>query len=324
MSTITTETPYASTTVTADRTTPPLCWGAVIAGAVAALSAHLLITTFGVGLGVQMIDAVSDPDPARRFSVGVGVVWSVSALLSLWLGGWVAGRLTPEPSRDLGRLHGVLVWSVATVVMAFAVTTSSGLLLGGVAKLTGKGLRAVGQQAAPALGSAGADFVKRAVEQNPDLLGSFVREAVPEARDLPAGADAPRSANPAAERELSWALVRFFSRDKDDRPAEARAALVRSVASATGVDEAQAAQRVDSWIAAYDQIQADLADMARRAEQEAREAAEAASGYVTHAAVWTVVAFLVGAIAAAWGGTGGARARREYDAAVAPPPAHTP
>ncbi|MFT3830793.1 MAG: hypothetical protein QM691_13905 [Opitutaceae bacterium] len=317
MSTITTETPYASTTVTADRTSAPLCWGAIIAGAVAALSAHLLITTFGIGLGVQMIDARTDPDPAKHFSVGVGVVWSISALLSLWLGGWVAGRLTPEPSRGLGRLHGVLVWSLGTVVLAFAVTTSSGLLLGGVAKLTGEGLAFVGQQAGPAVGAAGGDFVKRAVESNPDLIGSFVREAVPESRDTPTG-DAPQAqANPAAQRELSWALVRFFARDKNDRPAEARAALVRAVASATGVDEAQASQRVDSWIAAYDQVQADLADMARRAEERAREAAANASGYVTHAAVWTVVAFLIGAIAAAWGGTGGARARREYDAVAA-------
>ncbi|HLP07314.1 MAG TPA: hypothetical protein VK178_04050 [Opitutaceae bacterium] len=320
MSTITTETPYASTTVTADRTTAPLCWGAVIAGAIAALSAHLLITTFGVGLGVQMIDARSDPDPAKRFSVGVGIVWSISALLSLWLGGWVAGRLTPEPSRGLGRLHGMLVWSLATVVMAFAVTTSSGLLLGGVAKLTGEGLAFAGRQAGPVV-AAGGDFVKRAVESNPDLIGSFVREAVPEARDMPAGDSPQAQSNPGAQRELSWALVRFFSRDKNDRPAEARAALVRAVASATGVDEAQASQRVDSWITAYDQVQADLADMARRTEQSAREAADAASGYVTHAAVWTVVAFLIGAISAAWGGTSGARSRREYDAVTPAEPA---
>jgi hypothetical protein len=317
MATITTETPYASTTVTADRTRTPLCWGAVIAGAVTALSAHLLITTFGIGLGVQMINATTDPEPVKRFSVGVGVVWTISALLSLWLGGWVAGRVTPEPSRGLGRLHGVLVWSLATVVMAFAVTTSSGLLLGGVAKLTGAGLAFAGQQAGHAVSAASGDFVKRAVDANPDLLGSFVREAVPESGAAPAGpGDNQPQANPAAHRELSWALVRFFSRDKNDRPAEAHAALVRAVASATGVDEAQASQRVDSWIAAYDQVQADLADMARRAEQRARRAAEVASGYVTHAAVWTVVAFLVGAIAAAWGGTSDARARREYAAAV--------
>lgn len=312
MSTITTETPYASTTVTADSTVRPLCWGAVLAGAVVALSAHLLITMFGLGLGLQMIDLTTDPEPGRKFSIGVGITWTISALLSLWLGGWIAGRLTPEPNRRLGRVHGLLVWSVATVVMAFAVTSSSGLLLGGVAKLTGEGLAFVGQQAVPAASAAG-DFVKRTVDANPDLLGSFAHEVAP-AGAGPEG----RPANPAAYREVSWALVRFFARDKNDRPEEAKNALVRAVATATGGDELQAREKVDAWIASYDRIQADLADLAKRAEVRARETAEAASGYVTHVAVWTVIAFLVGAIAAAWGGSSGARCRREYDAGVAP------
>jgi hypothetical protein len=312
MAIITKDTPYSSTVITAD-THHPLCWGAVLAGAVAALSAHLLITLFGIGLGVQLIDPVSDAEPAEKFSIGVGIVWSVSALLSLWIGGWVAGRLTPEPNRRLARLHGVLVWSLATVIMAFVVTSSAGALVGGVAKLTGKTLAVAGQAGGAALGASG-DAVKKIVTDNGDLLGSFAQEIAPDtANGANANTGSSNQIRPGARREISWALVRFFSLDRDARSAEARDALVKAIAANGGLSEADASRRVDEWIASYDRVQDDLKQLAERAEKKAREAADATADYLTHVAVWTFIAFLVGAISAACGGSCGAKCRREND-----------
>lgn len=311
MAIITKDTPYTSTVVTG--THHPLCWGAVLAGAVAALSAHLLITLFGIGLGVQLIDPITDAEPAEKFSIGVGIVWSVSALLSLWIGGWVAGRLTPEPNRRLGRLHGVLVWSLATVIAAFVFTSSAGTLVGGVAKLTGKTVAVAGQAGGAALGASG-DAVKKIVDDNGDLLGSFAREIAPDAGPNGANANNGPQIRPGARREISWALVRFFSLDQNARSAEARDALVKTIAANAGLSEADAARRVDEWVASYDRVQADLKQLAERAEQKARKAADAAADYLTQVAVWTFIAFIVGAVASACGGSSGAKCRRENDA----------
>ena len=309
MAIITQDTPYRSTVVTPEHA-HPLCWGAVIAGAVAALSAHLLITLFGIGLGVQLIDPITDSEPAEKFSLGVGIAWSVSALISLWIGGWVAGRLTPEPNRRLGRLHGVLVWSLATVIMAFVVTSSAGALAGGIAKLTGKTLAVAGQAGGVAVGAASGGAVSKIVEENGNLLGSFAEELSPAQPTTGANAE---QAQPGARREVSWALVRFFSLEENHRSTEAREALVKAIDDNTALNREDAQRRVDGWIASYDRVQKDLKTLADRAEQKAREAADATADYLTHVAVWTFIAFIIGAVSAACGGCSGAKCRRESD-----------
>lgn len=295
--------PAATAVAINSEESQPLCWGAVLAGAVFALSAHLLLTLLLTGVGVQMADPLTEPEPGQTFSIGMGIVWSISALLSLFIGGWVAGRLTPEPSRGLGQLHGALVWSVATVATALIFTSSAGMLVGGAAKLLGRGAEAAGSGVTAVAGS---DFVGRLVEENSDVLGDFTRELIPAAE----GADTP---SPEAVREVSWALVRYFGEDAETRSEETVNQLVQTIARHTEMSEAEARERVNELTASYEQIQRDLAALAERAAQKAREAAEAASDYVTHVAVWTFLAFVVGALAAAFGGATGARSRREHE-----------
>lgn len=287
----------------------PLCWGAVLAGAVAALSIHLLVTLFGIGLGLEIVEPAVDPEGGQKFSLGVGIAWSVAALLALWAGGWVAGRLTPESNRRLGAIHGFLVWSLATVVTLFAVGSGAGMLAGAAARITGKTVGAAAQAVAPAAESGG-EAVAQFARNNSNLLESYAREFVPGA-----GGEG-QAPDPAAMREVSWALVRFFSLDPAQRNAEARATLVRAIDEHTPMDEAEAGRRVDQMIASYDRVQADLRQMTEKAEAKAREVADKASDYVTKAAVWTFIAFVIGAIAAASGGSSGARARREHDPAA--------
>lgn len=287
----------------------PLCWGAVIAGAVAALSVHLLITLFGVGLGLRIVEPAVDPDGGQKFGLGVGIAWSVAALLALWAGGWVAGRLTPESNRRLGAIHGFLVWSLATVVTLFALGSGAGMLAGATARVTGKALGSAAQAVAP-VAKAGGDAVAQFAQNHSNLLESYAKELLPAAT----GQGQDQAPDPRALREVSWALVRFFSLDSNERNAEARTTLVRAIDENTPMDEAEASRRVDQMIASYDRVQADLRQMADRAEAKARDVAAKASDYATKAAVWTFIAFVVGAVSAASGGASGARARREHDA----------
>jgi hypothetical protein len=280
------------------RTVRPLCWGAVLAGAFAALSIHLLVTLLGIGLGLQVIQPATDAEPVEKFSVGVGIAWSFAALLALWFGGWVAGRLTPESNRGLGGIHGFLVWSVATVTVAFAFTSGASMLIGGVANIVGKSAGATAQ-----IAGAGGQTLGQFAASNSNVLESYANEFVP-AQD--GGAPDPR-----AMREVSWALIRYFS--TEERQGQAREALVGTIAQNTTMDRAEVDRRVEAMSASYDRIQQDIAALGERAAVEAREAAETASNYVTHAAVWTFIAFVIGAVSATWGGAMGARSRQEHD-----------
>lgn len=285
-------------------TVRPLCWGSIFAGAVAALAVHLLLTILGLGLGLEIVEPATNPDGGSEFSVGAGIAWSLSALIALWLGGWIAGRLIPEASRRLGGLHGFLVWSLATVVTISALSTGAGMLAGSVARLTGQALGSTAEALAPAA-AAGGDALGQFARDNSNVFEGFVQELQP--------GDQGGQPNSASTREVSWALVRYFTQPADQRGAEAKNALVRSIAESTPLDEAAAREKVDQWIASYDRIEADMKALADRAALEARAAAETASGYITATAIWTFIAFVIGAVASAWGGAMGARSRRLHD-----------
>src|SRR5579885_3059751 len=68
-------------------------WGAILAGTFSALSIHLLVTLLGVGLGLTAANPGTDPNAGTDLSIGAAAAWTVSALIALWAGGWIAGRL---------------------------------------------------------------------------------------------------------------------------------------------------------------------------------------------------------------------------------------
>src|SRR4051812_44857616 len=91
-----------------------LSWRAIIAGTVAGLAIHLLLTMLGLGLGIGSLEPLTDQNPVAKLGLGAGIAWCVSALIALFSGGWVAGRFAPSDYKLSGTLHGFLVWSLAT------------------------------------------------------------------------------------------------------------------------------------------------------------------------------------------------------------------
>ena len=109
-----------------------IAWGAIFAGALVALSVHLVLSILALGLGLGAVDVVSDPDAESGVITGaMGVWWTVSALLSLFLGGWTAGRIGGGPFAPSGVFLGVLVWAIVTLSSFWLLTTAVSTLLGG-------------------------------------------------------------------------------------------------------------------------------------------------------------------------------------------------
>ena len=286
-----------------------ISWGAILAGCIAALSVHLLATLLGTGLGLSMVDPLMDDNAGAEFTIGIGIAWSISALLALWIGGWIAGRGARTTNGKLGGLHGFLVWSTATVVTALLLTSGAGALIGGAAKLAGKtaavagkAAAAVGGQASEALGGGTEDMLKQFAGQNSNFIGSFVEDLKGPAAS--GGQAAPLTAS--ARRELGWSLFRVFSQPKDARTPEVKDAAVRAIAQSTGMSETDARSRIDELLTSYDRAQDDLKAMRDTAERKVREAADKAKGVVAKSAIWTVIAFLIGAASAYFGGKRGA------------------
>ena len=102
-------------------------WGAIIAGAVVALSVQLLLVALGAAVGLSVVGASPESSTAKGVGIGAGVWWVIATLISLFCGGFVAARLSGMFRRSEGILHGAVTWGVFTLVGVLAL----GTLIGG-------------------------------------------------------------------------------------------------------------------------------------------------------------------------------------------------
>ena len=290
-----------------------LRWGAIFAGAVAALALQIVLMMLGAGLGLAMYNPITDENPLADFGTGAAVIQGITAVISLWAGGWVAGRFLGRTGLKSGGLHGFMVWSLATVTAIVALSTGAGWALGDLSKIVGGGLSLAGKPVAAAVGGA-TDLAKDAMERNRGMLGSFVEEGL---SNPPAGKNAADAIR--AKREIGFAVTRFFTSTDQSSTAGNQQALVTLLVDNQGMTEANARKTVEGWTASYQKLKADLDAAKKAAEQRAREVAEKAATTLSILSLCYFGAFLLGAIFAIVGGKhGGACAYKFAEADLLP------
>jgi hypothetical protein len=260
-------------------------WHSVAGGAVIAAALAFLLMTFGSAVGLSVVSPWYGAGASATTVSILGAAWFLFvSLLSYLVGGYVAGRLrakrgdgTVEESMIRDGLHGLGVWGLGVLltiaVAAFGATT------------LGAGAAKVGQAAATAAGPAAA----AAGSASDYLSDRLFRRDQPGAAELPAGMKAE------AGRIIARSLTNEGRMADEDR-----AYLVRVVATTTGVDQAQAEQRVN-------QVSTEV----QRLATEAKAAADKARRGLAIAGFLTAAAFMI-ALAAAWiGAAYGGRHREE-------------
>lgn len=107
---------------------PAIRWGAVIAGVAVGISLQLVLTLLGIATGLSTIDIT------RGETVGTGpLLWAgFSMLVSAFVGGYVAARMSGLKRRADGVLHGAVSWAVTTIMFAVLATSIGGTLVSGV------------------------------------------------------------------------------------------------------------------------------------------------------------------------------------------------
>ncbi|WP_435020572.1 hypothetical protein TA3x_001904 [Tundrisphaera sp. TA3] len=299
-----------------------ISWAAVFAGVTVTLCAQLLLSLLGLAIGASTIHPLREQDPAAGLGVGAGIWFVATGLISLFAGGWTAGRLAGVPRGVDSTLHGVLTWGLATLLTFYLLTTAMGALIGGAARGLGTVASALGQGAAsvsPEIsGAVRREMQERGVDWDGirDEATKLLRETgkpelQPEAikdQGEKAKADAKDSAKAAGENpqasddEFNALLERFYNRGSDVANAADREALVNVLAARTGKSKEEAGQIVDRWEATYQKARKEAERLKAEAGQKAREAGDAASKGVSRAAFWSFLGLLGGLIAAALGG----------------------
>ena len=99
-----------------------LSWSGLFAGAIIAVVFELLLVALGMGVGVGLAGKAGVPAGTVEFGTAAGLWLGISSIISLFVGSWVAGRLShPYGNRAfLGTVEGLTVWGM-TMIFSFLV-----------------------------------------------------------------------------------------------------------------------------------------------------------------------------------------------------------
>jgi hypothetical protein len=106
--------PFSRETIV-DRRQPALRWSAVFGGAAVAAGSWLLLQLIFTGGALVAIDP-EDADSVRTFGIGSTAGTLLAALVAMFLGGLVAGRLAGHYDRKVAGFHGILVWALTSIL----------------------------------------------------------------------------------------------------------------------------------------------------------------------------------------------------------------
>jgi hypothetical protein len=261
-----------------------MSWGAVLAGAVVALSVQLLLSLLGLGIGLATVDpAAGDTPGAASFGIAAGIFYAIVTLISLFAGGWVAGRLAGMPVRTDGLLHGVVTWSVAMLLLLYVLTTTVGAVLSGTLGMVSSTLQAAGQGVQAAAGAVADSGIGN------EAMGKLKRQAEQLLGDAQQAVGAQDTAN---------LLQQVMAVAEGGLSDQERQKIVDQIVQQTGITREEAEAQLQ-------QLETQYQDAMVAVEQQAREAAQATAEAVSQGSFWSFVALLLGAIAAAVGGVVG-------------------
>jgi hypothetical protein len=311
-----------------------ISWAAVFAGVIMAVVVQLVLSLLGAGIGMSTIDPLrfSSPD-VSTFGMSAGIWWAVSSVIALYIGGWVAAHLSGTPEKTNAILHGLLTWGLATLVSVYLLTSAIGSIVRGGANVVGAAATATATGAAAAAGPL-TDMAKQKLDESGVMsngslnnIGDQVKQLLAQTgkSELQPGAltqqatqagnqlentaqNAGQTAAPAGD-QLQVVLKRIMESGKNTVDQVDRDAAVNVVMNQANISRPEAEQRVDGWIKTYQEAKVAFEEQKAKAEQKAREVADATAKATSRAALGSVVALLLGAIAAA---LGGAAARRKY------------
>ncbi|HWQ93820.1 MAG TPA: hypothetical protein VN673_19310 [Clostridia bacterium] len=247
------------------------------------------MTLLGAAIGASTIDPLQERSPMEGLGTGAMIWFIVSGLISLFLGAYVAGRLSGGPRRADGMLHGIVTFSVAETAMLLLLTTTVGALLGGAGSLMSGAMRqGQGQQM-----SGLRDQIQQAMPQ----VGSML----PPTGRTETGGPGQLSALAQKDPELAAAMARMAT--KSDPQVQQQ--VVSMLTSKHGMSEAEASTMVNQWSQNAQQAKAQLG-------QEARQAGDKAARGVSKGALWAFIGMVLGLGVAAWGGWVGTASLARY------------
>ena len=269
-------------------------WSALFGGVVLALAIQLVLSLLGAGIGLSTVNVAASSTPsATSFGFGAGLWWVISSCIALFAGGYAAAWLAGSELRFDAMMHGLVTWGIATLLTVYLLTSAIGGIIGG-------GFSAITSTASAVGGSVkdAAAPVANAVGLSPDMIKQQA-----DAYLQPTNTDPATMSPQDAQKEVASDLVTYEQGGADAPAAKAR--IIDITAAQLKISKDDATKK-------FDDAQAKLDQTVAQAKQKAKDAADASASAASKTAFALFIDLLLGAIAAAFGGSLalGARYRR--------------
>ncbi len=264
-----------------------ISWAAVFGGVILVVAVQLLLSLLGAGIGLGTVNTNAGTTPdAGSVGINAGIWWVVSSVVALMFGGYVSAWLAGIELRWDGVLHGLVTWGIATMLTIYLLSSAVGGIIGG-------GFSALGTVASGA-GSTIKDAAQplaQAAGVSPDMLQQQAQAYL-----QPAGTAAdPTAMTPQqAQKEVASNLVTYAKGGADAPAAKERVVAIMAAQQRVGHDAA-AKQ--------FDDAQAKLKQTRDQAVQTAKDAADSSAAAASKTSFAAFADLLLGAIAAAIGGS---------------------
>ena len=323
-----------------------ISWASIFAGVLTTLAISFLLSLLGMALGFSMLDPMSNTDVTNGSGTAVSIWAGLSLLVSLGLGGYIAGRLAGLD----GAIHGFLTWALSLIIGLFiSVSTLSGAL-----SMTGSALGSIGSATgnlASSVGKGSADLVKSidfdSIMPNTDNLADSTNKNVVDALKK---SNIPQLQPNYLNSQLDWAKQQTQQAVKDiamnpqqgdqiiDQLVKKLKDRAQSINNSIGRDEIKAAivknsnlsnaeadRAVDNFIKERDQAVAKANQFFEQAQMnidqakvryqelkaEARQKAAVATQAAAKAALWSFIGLLIGMVVSIFCGRIGSKSLKK-------------
>ena len=262
-----------------------ISWAAIFGGVILVVTVQLLFSLLGAGIGLDTVNTNAGTTPnASSIGIGAGAWWIISSIIALAFGGYAAAWLAGIELRWDGLLHGLITWGIATLLTVWLLTSAIGGIIGGGASALGGLASAAGSGIKDA-----AQPVAQAAGVTPDMIQQQAQAYL-----KPANPDPATMSPQEAQKDIATNLVTYAKGGPDAAAAKTRIIAVMTAQQHISTD--QASQQ-------FDQAQAKLQQEKAQAIQTAKNAADATATAAAHTSFAAFADLLIGAIAAAVGGS---------------------
>lgn len=259
-------------------------WGAVFAGATAALIAQVILNMLGIGIGLSTVDPAGSGTPAASsLGIGAGLWFVVSGVLAAAAGGYLAGRLSGKPSTSTAGYHGLIAWAVSTLVVLYMLSSAASGLIGGALGTASSAIGGVGN-------AVGGSVQTAAQAAAPSL--TKVTDPFAGIEDKVRG---NTGSDPAALKDAAVTAMRAAVSGDGAQQAEANEKAAQALAKAQNISVDQAKSQVQQYTQQFKET-------AARAKEQALQAADATARRVSQGALFGALALIFGALAAFFAG----------------------